>query len=155
MEIEQPVEQSINLRDILLPILLTSAPSMRLHLIMPQIPAEAMLFTSMLRFLAAICDARVKPLKHIYVVRDPLSGPGPGFNIDAIVETVSRIRCESMEWENWYRPWYASASVAVGAGEGASSWADLDIDEAWEEVIESCREHERTAMNWRTGVLRF
>lgn len=137
---EVPTIERDNVRDILTSVLLSSTHSMRLQLVMPQFPEDAEPFINLVRFIAAISRARSTPFKDVRAVRDPITGPGWTADISAIADEVIAIRCGSLIWENWYRPWFRSRPSAerdiydpeVGVRE---PWS---IDEAWEMVAESC-----------------
>lgn len=128
------------------PILLENVPSLQLHLVMPQDPADAVLFISMIRYIAAVCNARSLPLKQLRAVRDPVSGPGWAADVNAIMSEVGRIQCAEMVWKNWYRQWYA-ADGAAGGGSRSDHTTDRtggqSVEDAWASVLESCREYGR------------
>lgn len=136
---EDRLEQE-NVCEVLLPILSKAACSMCLQLVMPQSPEDEKLFTCMLRFIAAVCNARETPLKYVRAVRDPLTGPGWYADINAIADEVSRIRCDRLEWENWYRPWYGVNSHTQSDPSGHIQ-EQISVDRARQEVLESCQEH--------------
>lgn len=133
--------QEAEIPAVLTPILTKTAPSMRLHLVMPQSPADAELFTKMLCYIVAVCNSRSKPLKQVNAVRDPVTGPGWAADIDAIAREVSGIPCDNMEWANWYRQWYSSESSNAVRQEGDDPRHHTahGVQEAWEAVVESCR----------------
>lgn len=127
---------------ILTPIFSKGAPSMCLHLVMPQSPEDAVLFTCMLRFIAASCNARARPLKYVRAIRDPVTGPGWAVDVNAVAREVDNIRCEKIDWENWYRPWHSPGHAAVDADvQTPANQHDCSIEYAWQRLLESCREH--------------
>lgn len=130
-----------NVQEVLTSVFLSAAPSMRLQLVMPQFPEDAEPFNNLLRFIGAISRARSIPLKNVRAIRDPITGPGWTADINAVADEVAAIRCESMIWENWYRPWFRSSpsaekytyDPAIGVRE---PWS---MEDAWAVVLESCR----------------
>lgn len=143
------VEEDERVDEILRQILLNSAPSLRLQLVMPQSPADSLLFKALLNFICAICNARFKCLRHVRAIRDPVSGPGWTADVDGISDELDKIRCTSLEKANWYRPWYGRDTNAaverasrdvVGATEQPPR--QMSIDEAWQDVLETCRKYE-------------
>lgn len=139
------VSEGSNIPEALERLLSSSPPSLRLHLVLPQSPTNAALFIAMLRFIVVVCNRRAPALKHVHVVRDPVTGPGWAADIIAIGREASRVRCESISWENWYTQWYAASAGDSNTGpcNDVIESEGFSVDEAWADVLNSCREYKK------------
>lgn len=134
------LEEEDEIPGILSTILSESAPSLRLHLVMPQSPNDADLFNAMLHYVIALCNSRTVPLKDVTTIRDPVTGPGWAADIDAVAKEVSKLRCERMAWKNWYRSWYAPdpAQTAEQRQDVPRTEPSQSPEQAWQAVLDAC-----------------